>query len=46
MYKTQKGLVPDGFTDLYHPVIDVYSYNTRSANKRNLQISFDKFESW
>ena len=38
MYKVQKGLVPDGFTDLYHPVTGVHSYNARSANKGNLQM--------
>ena len=38
MYKTQEDLVPDGFTDLYHPVTEVHSHNTRSANKGNLQI--------
>ena len=38
MYKTQKGLAPDGFYDLYHSVTEVHSYNTRSANKGNLQI--------
>ena len=38
MYKTQKDFVPDGFTDIYHPVTEVDSYNTRSANKGNLQI--------
>ena len=26
MYKTQKGLAPDGFNDLYHPVTEVHSY--------------------
>ena len=38
MYKTQKGLAPDVFYDLYHSVTEVHSYNTRSANKGNLQI--------
>ena len=38
MYKTQKGLAPDGFYDLYHSVTEVHSYDTRSANKGNLQI--------
>ena len=38
MYKTQKGLAPDGFIDLYHSITEVHSYNTRSANKGNLQI--------
>ena len=38
MYKTQKGLAPDVFYDLHHSVTGVHSYNTRSANKGNLQI--------
>ena len=38
MYKTQKGLVPDVFNDLYHSATELQSYNTRSANKGNLQI--------
>ena len=38
MYKTQKGLAPDVFYDLYHSVTELHSYNTRSANKGNLQI--------
>ena len=33
MYKTQKGLVPDGFTDLHLPVTEIHSHNTRSAKK-------------
>ena len=36
MYKTQKGLASDGFTEIYHPITEILSYNTRSANKRNL----------
>ena len=31
-------MAPDGFYDLYHSVTEVHSYNTRSANKGNLQI--------
>ena len=38
MYKTQKGLAPDSFFDLYHSVTKVHPYNTRSINKGNLQI--------
>ena len=38
MYKTQKGLAPDAFYDLYHSVTELLSYNTRSADKGNLQI--------
>ena len=38
MYKTQKGLAPDVLHDLYHSVTELHSYNTRSANKGNLQI--------
>ena len=38
MYKTQKSLSSDGFYDPYHSVTEVHSYNTRSANKGNLQI--------
>ena len=37
MYKTHKGLAPDVFYDLYHSVTELHSYNTRSANKGNLQ---------
>ena len=37
MYKTQKGLAPDVFYDLYHSVTEVDSYDTRSANKRELK---------
>ena len=39
MYKTQKSLAPDVFYDPYHSVTEVHSYNTRSANKGNLQIA-------
>ena len=39
MYKTQKGLAPDRFHDLYHSVAEVHSYNTRSANNGNLKIA-------
>ena len=38
MYQTQKGLAPDVFYDFYHSVTELHSYNTRSANKGNLQI--------
>ena len=38
MYKTQKGLAPDVFYDLYHSVTELHSYNTRSAYNGNLQI--------
>ena len=38
MYKTQKGLAPDVFYDLYHTVTELHSYDTRSANNGNLQI--------
>ena len=38
MYETQKGFAPDVFHDFYHSVTEVQSYNTRSANKGNLQI--------
>ena len=38
IYKTQEGLAPDVFYDLYHSVTEIHSYNTRSANKGNLQI--------
>ena len=38
MYKTQKGLAPDVFYDLYHSVTELHSYNTRSTNNGNLQI--------
>ena len=37
MYKTQKGLAPNVFYDLYHSVTELHSYNTISANKGNLQ---------
>ena len=38
MNKTQKGLAPDVFYDLYHSVTELHSYNTRSADNGNLQI--------
>ena len=38
MYKTQKDLALDGLYDLYHSVTEVHTYNTRLANKGNLQI--------
>ena len=38
LYKTQKGLAPDVFYDLYQSVTELHSYNTRSANKGHLQI--------
>ena len=36
--KTQKDLAPDGFTDIYHPITEVHSHDTKSANKGNLRI--------
>ena len=38
MYKTQKGSAPNVFHDLYQSVTEIHSYDTRSANKGNLQI--------
>ena len=46
IYKTQKGLAPNDFTDLYHPVTEVHSHNTRLAGKGNLQIPLTNLSLW